>query len=221
MKRMSDFLSSYSEFIIGRYYSDSFILIFENPDKEHTLSFVEQLRKQFRKQRFMDQQSIYEKVRITVSFGIAFYNGNKRHVEQVLKKSEIALAEAKKKGRNRVISSDDAEIQVITDNTSAVSTLIGGLIGYSGDGGVAKNAQIAEPYGLDITNKGELLIADRGNHAIRLVNRKGIITTIAGEGKYGYFGDGGIAKKRGLINLAVLRWAKLAVFILPIPEITV
>lgn len=198
LKRMSDFLSSYSEFITGRYCSDSFILIFDNPDEEHTTTFVDELRKQFRKQRFMDQYSIYAKVPITVSFGIVFYTGDERHIEQLLKKAEIALAEAKKKGRNRVVIFDNNEMKIITDNPSGVSTLIGGLIGYSGDGYVAKNAQIAEPYGLDITNNGELLIADRGNHAIRLVGCKGIITTIAGDGKYGYSGDGGCAKKARL-----------------------
>ena len=86
-------------------------------------------------------------------------------------------------------------MQIIKDNHSGVSTLIGGLVGYSGDKGNAKDAQIAEPYGLDVTGNGELLIADRGNHSIRLVNRKGIIVTIAGDGSYGYSGDGGCAKK--------------------------
>ena len=194
LSRMIDFFTSYDEFITGRYRSDSFILIFENFDKEHTMSFVEELRKQFRKQRFMDQQSIYAKVPITASFGIVFCDGNE-YIEQLLKAAEIALAEAKKRGRNRVVGSENKKVQIITDVHSSVSTLIGGLVGYNGDGGIAKNAQIAEPYGLDVTNNGELLIADRGNHAIRFVDNKGIITTIAGDGSYGYSGDGGYATK--------------------------
>jgi len=193
--RMADFFSSYKEFIVGRYCSDSFILIFENLDKEGTLSFVEQLRKQFKKQRFIDQQSIYAKVPITISIGVVFHSGTERHLEQLLKAAEIALAEAKKKGRNRIVCSENKKVQIITYNHTGVSTLIGGLVGYSGDGELGKNAQIAEPYGLDITRNGELLIADRGNHSIRLVNRSGIITTIAGDRSYGYFGDGGCAKK--------------------------
>jgi diguanylate cyclase (GGDEF)-like protein len=195
LSRMAGFFSSYNEFITGRYYSDSFILIFENLNKEPTELFVDELRKQFRKQRFMDQQSIYAKVPITVSFGIAFYTGDERHIEQLIKRAEIALAEAKKKGRNRVVSYDNDEIQIIMGKSSGVSTLIGDLVGYSGDGGMAKNARIAEPYGLDVNGGGELLIADRGNHAIRLVDRKGIITTVAGDGNYGYSGDGGCATK--------------------------
>ncbi len=198
LSRMANFFASYSGFITGRYCSDSFILIFENLDKEHTESFVDELRKKFRKQRFIDQQSIYAKVPITVSFGIAFHRGCKKGVERLLKEVEISLAEAKKKGRNRVISYDNDEIKVITDKPCVVSTLIGGLTGYGGDGGAAKNAQIAEPYGLDITNNGELIMADRGNHVIRLVNHEGMIMTIAGEGKYGYSGDGGCAKKARL-----------------------
>ncbi|MDR0286369.1 MAG: diguanylate cyclase [Clostridiales bacterium] len=192
--RMAEFFSSFNEFKVGRYCSDSFILTFESLDKEQVIPFVDALRKQFRKQRFMDQESIYAKVPITVSFGIVFCSGE-GCIEQLLKLAEIALAEAKKKGRNRVISSVNDEIQIITDNRSGVSTLIGGLVGYSGDGSDAKNAQIAEPYGLDITANGELLIADRGNHAIRLVDHKGIIKTIAGDGSYGYSGDGGYATK--------------------------
>lgn len=198
LSRIAIFFSSYDEFITGRYCSDCFILIFESLDKENIMSFVEKLKKQFRKQRFMDQQSIYTKVPITASFGMAFYSGDEKHLEQLFKVAEIMLAEAKKKGRNRVVSSENVRVQMITDDRSGVSTLIGGLAGYSGDGYVAKNAQIAEPYGLDITNNGELLIADRGNHAIRLVDYKGIITTIAGDGKYGYSGDGSFAKEARL-----------------------
>ena len=194
LKRIAVFFSSYNEFKVGRYYSDSFILIFESLDKEQVMPFVDELRKQFRKQRFMDQESIYAKVPITVSFGIVFCSKNEC-IEQFLKAAEIALAEAKKKGRNRIANSDNDEIHIIKDIRSGVSTLIGGLVGYSGDKGIAQEAQIAEPYGLDITSNGELLIADRGNHAIRLVDHKGIIATIAGDGSYGYTGDGGCAKK--------------------------
>lgn len=194
LSRIAGFFSFHNEFVTGRYCSDSFILIFENPDIKHTASFVDELRKQFRKQRFMDQQSIYAKVPITISFGVAHYFADGKSIEQLFKTAEIALAEAKKKGRNRVVNSKNEKVKIITDDHSGVSTLIGGLIGYSGDEGNAKDAQIAEPYGLDVTSNGELLIADRGNHVIRLVDRKGIITTIAGDGSFGYSGDGGCAK---------------------------
>lgn len=40
---------------------------------------------------------------------------------------------------------------------------------------------------------GHLYICDTGNHAIRRVSPDGIITTVAGNGQPGYFGDGGPA----------------------------
>src|ERR1019366_9158062 len=41
-------------------------------------------------------------------------------------------------------------------------------------------------------------IADQGNNRIRKVDVRGIITTVAGNGSQGYFGDGGAAIKAGL-----------------------
>ncbi len=57
-----------------------------------------------------------------------------------------------------------------------------GFSGYSGDGGPATKAQLKVPAGLTFDSKGNLYIADRENHRVRKVNRKGIITTVAGNG---------------------------------------
>jgi sugar lactone lactonase YvrE len=50
------------------------------------------------------------------------------------------------------------------------------------------------PNGVAVDRAGNLYIADSGNHVIRRVEATtGIITTIAGLGSAGYFGDGGLA----------------------------
>ncbi|MBS1810958.1 MAG: hypothetical protein JST84_22530 [Acidobacteria bacterium] len=55
--------------------------------------------------------------------------------------------------------------------------------GFSGDGGSATNAQLNSPHDLLFDQEGNLLIADTGNQRIRRIDRQGIITTMAGDGK--------------------------------------
>ena len=75
-----------------------------------------------------------------------------------------------------------------------ITTIAGnGTPGYSGDGGPAAAATLASPADLVIDPQGNLLIADAANGRIRKIDKKGIITTIAGNGTLGYTGDGGRA----------------------------
>ncbi len=64
---------------------------------------------------------------------------------------------------------------------------------YVGDGGPATAAGIAKPFSVTYDGTGNIYIADRNNNVIRKVNTSGIITTVAGDGTYGYSGDGGLA----------------------------
>lgn len=65
--------------------------------------------------------------------------------------------------------------------------------GYSGDGGPATAATLRTPYDVRLDNQGNIYIADVHNHAVRKVDRAGLITTVAGTGTAGYNGDGGPA----------------------------
>jgi len=72
-----------------------------------------------------------------------------------------------------------------------ISTFAGNHItGYSGDGGPATAAQLANPEGIFFMPGYGLLIADFGNNRVRLVNEAGIISLIAGNGTAGYSCDG-------------------------------
>ncbi|HBY19785.1 MAG TPA: hypothetical protein DEG71_02065, partial [Clostridiales bacterium] len=79
--------------------------------------------------------------------------------------------------------------------TGIASNIAGTVQGYSGDGGLAINAKLNEPYGISIdTVKNQLYIADLTNNRIRKVDlNTGIITTVIGSGLNGYSGDGGLA----------------------------
>jgi uncharacterized protein (TIGR03437 family) len=75
-----------------------------------------------------------------------------------------------------------------------ISTVAGnGFQGYAGDGDAAVNAQLSAPAAAAVDPAGGLFIADSGNSRIRKIWANGRITTIAGNGTYGYSGDGGPA----------------------------
>ena len=75
-----------------------------------------------------------------------------------------------------------------------ITTFAGtGTAGTNGDHGAATSAQLNNPEGVAVDIRGNVYIADDGNHKVRLVNSAGIITTYAGTGGYGYSGDGGKA----------------------------
>lgn len=64
-----------------------------------------------------------------------------------------------------------------------------------GDGGPADKAVIVGARAVCVDGKGNTFICEREGNAIRKVDDKGTITTIAGTGAAGYGGDGGEAKK--------------------------
>jgi sugar lactone lactonase YvrE len=78
------------------------------------------------------------------------------------------------------------------DTNGNITTVAGtGALGYYGDGGPATNADLDYPSGLALDAAGNLYIGDPGNERIRKVGTNGIITTVAGTGASGYYGDGG------------------------------
>jgi len=69
---------------------------------------------------------------------------------------------------------------------------------FAGDGGPAVHARLQEPWGVAFDSDGNLFIADRDNDRVRRVDVHGVITTLAGSGRHGFAGDGGLAVKASL-----------------------
>lgn len=85
----------------------------------------------------------------------------------------------------REVSAADGNIQTVAGSTAP---------GYSGDGGLATNAALDQPYGVFVDSFGNIFIADTDNSALReVVAVTGNIQTIAGNGTEGFSGDGGTA----------------------------
>jgi hypothetical protein len=97
---------------------------------------------------------------------------------------------------------DEANNRIrIVAATGVISTLAGnGTYGYSGDGQPATNASLASPTGVAVVVLGNIYIADQQNNRIRQVGANGVINTIAGNGAYGFSGDGGAAINASLAN---------------------
>jgi sugar lactone lactonase YvrE len=78
----------------------------------------------------------------------------------------------------------------------------GGLCGFAGDGGPASGALLCFPEAI-VAGSDSLFVVDAGNNRIRKIDLKtGIITTVAGNGRIGYAGDGGPGIHASLRNPA-------------------
>ena len=85
------------------------------------------------------------------------------------------------------------------DRNGVISTVAGsGRRGFGGDGGPATRASLNRPNRVAVDRSGALYIADVGNHRIRKVDARGTITTVAGNGRAGFSGDGGPATRASL-----------------------
>jgi len=82
------------------------------------------------------------------------------------------------------------------DTNGAITTIAGTASHTShtiGDGGPATDAYLNSPGDIAVDAAGNIYISDDINARIRMVNTAGIISTFAGNGVFGFSGDGGLA----------------------------
>ena len=97
-------------------------------------------------------------------------------------------------GNLYIADSTNNRVRFVDATNGFITTIAGdGDLGFSGDDGPASSASLYNPGGVAFDGSGNLLIADTGNNVIRQVTTDGIITTIAGNGEWGFEGDGGPA----------------------------
>ena len=97
------------------------------------------------------------------------------------------------KSGNIYVADQSHQIRKITPDQRLLVVAGTGEPGFAGDGGPAVKAQLNRPYGVRLLPDGRILIADARNNRIRLVDQSGVISTLAGNGKAAWSGDGGPA----------------------------
>jgi sugar lactone lactonase YvrE len=125
-------------------------------------------------------------------------NGIIRTIEGARGTGGVSIALATDAAGNLYVAGQADEKVHKVDTKGKVSTVAGswsygnfaGDSGNSGDGGPATRAQFHGPFGLALDSSGNLFIADCYNQRVRKVSAQGIITTVAGNGRQGYSGDG-------------------------------
>ena len=93
-----------------------------------------------------------------------------------------------------IADTDSMDVRRVNASTGIITTVAGkgGMQGYSGDGGLATNAELSIPNSVAVDGAGNLYIADSYNYVIREVfAASGEIMTVAGDHTIGYSGDGG------------------------------
>jgi uncharacterized protein (TIGR03437 family) len=109
------------------------------------------------------------------------------------------------KGNLYIADTSNFRVRVVNATTGIISTFAGnGTPAYTGDGGKATSASLNSPAGVVADSAGNVYIADYGNSTVRKVDTSGNITTIAGNGTWGYSGDGGPANKALLAHPVAL-----------------
>ena len=97
-------------------------------------------------------------------------------------------------GNLYIADTDNGRIRKVTPD-GIITTVAGGgeIFPGNGDGGPATSARLDSAVGVAVDTAGNLYIAERGSARIRKVSFAGIITTVAGNGTFGFSGDGGPA----------------------------
>ena len=94
---------------------------------------------------------------------------------------------------NTIYVSDTGNQRIRSISNGQIATFAGtGIAGFSGDGASALAATLSKPTGLAIDAQGSLLLCDTSNHRLRRISA-GVITTVAGSGIQGFFGDNAAA----------------------------
>ena len=121
---------------------------------------------------------------------------------------------------NAISKTSDGSIYIVEANHRVLKISPDGVIsafagalqhGYSGDGGLAKDARFQSIYGIDASDDGKLYITDSFNHAVRVVGVDGKVTTLAGNGQQGLGFSPGMASLNVPMRVLVTKGGRILI----------
>ena len=89
--------------IVGRYGGDTFVIVFENGTRDENFEVLNQIRKEFAKKKYS-----FTKESVTISGGYAWFDVT-MDLESALKEAGAALSNAKKSGKNMIMTTGESE----------------------------------------------------------------------------------------------------------------
>ena len=96
-------------------------------------------------------------------------------------------------GNVYIVDQDNNRIRMV-DTNGVITTIAGtGEPGWSGDFGPATDARLDHPWGIALDEGGNVYFTQLPSVVRRIDAASGVISTVAGSGKAGYAGDGGLA----------------------------
>ena len=94
------------------------------------------------------------------------------------------------------------KLRKLDPQTGMVRVIAGGAAGFAGDGGPAASALFKQPSRLALDEQQNIYLIDQQNERVRKIDAQTqVVTTVAGDGKQSFAGDGGPALQ------AELNWA--------------
>lgn len=96
-------------------------------------------------------------------------------------------------GNLYVSDQGDNRVRMISADRIITTAAGTGLFGSTGNGGLARNAEIGYPHGVGLDPSGNVYVASKIGAVVRKITPGGTITAFAGGGGIGSGGDGGLA----------------------------
>lgn len=124
--------------------------------------------------------------------GVKGFSGDGGQAREAMFGSAFAIA--LHAGDLYVADLDNRRVRKVNLASGIVTTVAGnGDKGVPRDGAPALTQPLVDPRAVTVDATGQIYICERGGHALRVVDRQGIIRTVAGTGEAGSSGDGGPA----------------------------